>query len=107
MKKLVSLLLAVMLVMSMMTFNVMASTDTEVLPTSSAKYENALAVGGSTVTATNTNGYRTNASGAVVVAMEDETDATNTNKIFKVMLLPELSRVHQKLLVYFLVERVS
>jgi len=84
MKKLVSLLLAVMLVMSMMTFNVMASSDTEVLPTSSAKYENALAVGGSTVTTTNTNGYRTNSSGVVVVAMEDETDATNTNKIFKV-----------------------
>ncbi len=75
MKKLVSLLLAVMLVMSMMTFNVMASTDTEIAPNT---LEENLAL--DNLTSTRTSGFYTNKSGGVVIAKER---ATSNNNIFK------------------------
>lgn len=75
MKKLVSLLLAVMLVMSMMTFNVMASTDTEIVPNT---LEENLAL--DNLTNTRTSGFYTNKSGGVVIAKEN---ATSNNNIFK------------------------
>ena len=75
MKKLISLLLAVMLVMSMMTFSVMASTDTEITPNTA---EESLSVG--VLGNTRVAGFYTNKANGVEIAKES---AESSNNIFK------------------------
>lgn len=77
MKKLVSLLLAVMLVMSMMTFNVMASTDTLVVVTTA---EDNIADGN--LATSGNQGYSTNGTGNVTVA---PIETGSDNKIFSMI----------------------
>ncbi len=83
MKKLVSLLLAVMLVMSMMTFNVMASTDTLLAIANTQKKEDDFESGTSLGT-TAVYGYYAKyqpSSGVTIASISDE---NTSNKIFKI-----------------------
>ncbi len=77
MKKIISLLLAIMLVMSMMTFNVMASTDTLVVVTTA---EDNIADGN--LATSGNQGYSTNGTGNVTVA---PIETGSDNKIFSMI----------------------
>ncbi len=80
MKKLISLLLAVMLVMSMMTFNVMASTDTPVVPVNAEDaYEAGTAL--PTGSVKNNSGYSSEHENDVLVIADTQ---DSSNKIFEI-----------------------